>query len=209
MTQGAERAQPVLLIHGLWMRGWVMRPLAARLRQAGFAPRCLDYPSLRAAPGQILQHSAKVLVEGQPGPVHLLGHSLGGLLALALCASQPALPIGRVLCLGSPLAGSHTARRLRELGLAWLGGRSRALLEQGVAVPDGREVGVIAGTRALGAGQWLARVPTPHDGTVSVAETRIAGLTDHLCLPHSHSGLLWARDVATACAQFLHNGRFG
>jgi pimeloyl-ACP methyl ester carboxylesterase len=204
-----ERSEPVLLIHGLWMRGWVMRPLAARLREAGFAPRCLDYPSLRAAPEQVLRRAAQAVSNGQSAAVHLLGHSLGGVLALALCASHPTLRIGRVVCLGSPLAGSRSARRLRELGLPWLGGRSRALLEHGVAVPEGREVGVIAGTRALGAGQWLARIPTPHDGTVSVAETRVEGLTDHLCLPHSHSGLLWARDVATASAHFLRNGRFG
>ena len=140
--------------------------------------------------------------------MHLVGHSLGGVLALALCRAHPELPIGRIVCLGSPLAGSRSARRLRELGVPWLAGRSRALLEQGVSPREGAEVGMIAGTRAFGAGQWLSRIEPPHDGTVSVAETRVEGLADHLCLAHSHTGLIFALDVAEAVAGFLRGGSF-
>ncbi|MCK7592650.1 esterase/lipase family protein [Pseudomarimonas salicorniae] len=198
----------MILIHGLWMRALIMRPLAARLRAEGFDPRCFDHASLRARPEDTLDRLAGLVAVLGPGLVHLVGHSLGGVLALTLAAARPDLPTGRIVCLGSPLAGSRSARRLRELGLSWLGGRSRALLEQGVSTPAGREVGMIAGTRALGAGQWLSRLERPHDGTVSVAETRVPGLADHLCLPHSHSGLLFAADVARATARWLRHGRF-
>ena len=209
MDDDRQRGEPVILIHGLWMRALVMRPLAARLRHAGFAPHCLDHASLRAVPEATLTRLASRVRALQERPVHLVGHSLGGVLALALCRTHPELPIGRVACIGSPLAGSRSAQRLRELGLAWLAGRSRDLLEQGVPPPQGVEVGLIAGTRAFGAGQWLSRIEPPHDGTVSVAETRVAGLADHLCLAHSHTGLLFAGDVAAAVGRFLRTGRFG
>jgi hypothetical protein len=43
---------------------------------------------------------------------------------------------------------------------------------------------------------------------VAVSETLIPGLTDHLVLPHSHIGMLFAEDVARQVAAFLRLGRF-
>ena len=43
-------------------------------------------------------------------PLALLGHSLGGLIALEALNREPDLPVTRVVCLGSPLRGSHAAR---------------------------------------------------------------------------------------------------
>lgn len=202
-------AEPVILLHGLWMRRPVMWPLARRLRSAGFAPRCFGHASIAAAPEATLARLADRVEALGAGRVDLVGHSLGGVLAVALCRARPDLGIRRVVCLGAPLAGSGPARRLRELGLPWLGGRSRAVLEQGVALPAEVEVGAIAGTRSVGLGRWLSSIEAPHDGTVSVQETRVDGLADHLCLPHSHTGMLFARDVAEAVADFLREGRFG
>ena len=54
----------------------------------------------------------------------------------------------------------------------------------------------------------FARFDGEHDGTVAVEETRIPGLTDHLVLPHSHVGMLFAQDVADQVAHFLRHGRF-
>jgi hypothetical protein len=36
----------------------------------------------------------------------------------------------------------------------------------------------------------------------------IPGLTDHLVLPHSHIGMLFANDVADQVAHFLRHGCF-
>ena len=43
---------------------------------------------------------------------------------------------------------------------------------------------------------------------MAVSETVIPGLSDHLVLPHSHIGMLFAEDVAGEVACFLRNGRF-
>ena len=54
----------------------------------------------------------------------------------------------------------------------------------------GRDLGVIAGTKSMGLGQFFARFDEDCDGTVAVSETRVPGATDHLTLPVSHMGLL-------------------
>ncbi len=199
---------PVILLHGLWMRRPALWLLARRLRETGFAPRLFAYATLWSRPERSLSRLADCVRGAGAGPVHLVGHSLGGVMALAVLGAYSDLPPGRVVCLGSPLAGSAAARRLRELGLPWLGGRSRALLEQGVPLPAGREVGMVAGTRAIGAGRWLGSFDGAHDGSVAVEETRLAGLADHRCLPHSHSGLMFSAEAARQTAYFLRHGRF-
>jgi hypothetical protein len=120
--------------------------------------------------------------------------------------------IGRVVCLGSPLKGSRTAERL----LRWPGGRllvGRCLGDVNAcggfsACRTGVEVGSIAGSLPLGVGRLLGPFPEPNDGTVAVAETVIAGLTDHVVLPVSHVALLWSTRVALQVEHFLAHGRF-
>src|SRR5690606_3686433 len=107
-------------------------------------------------------------------------------------------PVQRVVCLGSPLCGSAAAAGLasRPLGLRALG-RSARLLRRGCTPWRGAaEVGVIAGDSPMGFGQALGRFTGPSDGTVAVAETRLEGVTDHVVLPLSHSGMLFSRRAA-------------
>ncbi len=69
-------------------------------------------------------------------------------------------------------------------------------------------LGAIAGSRPVGTGQFFAHFDEDNDGTVAVRETVIPGLTDHIVLPHSHIGMLFAGDVAANVAHFLRTGRF-
>lgn len=200
--------EPVIMLHGLWMRRPALWWLAARLRSAGFAPSLFAYASLWGSPDAAQARLADRVRDAGPGPVHLVGHSLGGIIALAALRKFPDLPPGRVVCLGSPIAGSAAARALRERRIALLGGRSRALLERGVLLPEGREIGMIAGTRGIGAGQWLGGLDQAHDGSVALSETRTVGLADHLCLPLGHSALMFSGAVAAHTAHFLRRGCF-
>jgi hypothetical protein len=73
-----------------------------------------------------------------------------------------------------------------------------------------RALGAIAGSRRLGVGQFFAARfdAQDSDGTVAVPETVIPGLDDHVVLPHSHIGMLFANDVADQVAHFLQHARF-
>ena len=203
----------VILLHGLWMRGFALGLLHRRLMADGFRVHRFDYLSVAATQERILEQLQARMRDYAPGTVHLVGHSLGGLLALRACTAEldATLPPGRIVCLGSPLQGSAAARRLAELGRGGeaLLGNNRKLLEFGFERWDGpRELGVIAGCTPLGLGALLVQVEGAHDGTVAVAETRLPGMADHCTVEATHTGLLFAPEVPPLVAAFLASGRF-
>ncbi|MFZ7096490.1 esterase/lipase family protein [Luteimonas dalianensis] len=199
----------VILLHGLWMAGITMRPLARRLRAAGFEPEVLGYHTIRESPRAAMAALLDRLREG--GPAHVVGHSMGGLVALHALRADPEARVGRVLCLGSPLCGSAAAGELSGFRLSGIYfGRSREILLEGCPRwPEGIAVGMIAGSAPYGLGRFFGHFQGDHDGTVAVAETRAPGLVDHLVVRTSHTGLLLSPEVATQAARFLRGGGFG
>ena len=199
----------VLLLHGLLMRSPALLPLSWRLQKSGYLPEFFGYSSLWRTPGEAMERLAMRLYALGPDTVHLVAHSLGGLIALETLSRYQKLPPGRVVCMGSPVAGSAAARGLAQKGLGVVSGRSGALLRGGlVALPPGRQVGMIAGDRSMGLGKFFNRFDGQNDGTVMVWETRLAGLADHVVVPSSHSGLAFSEQVAGLVANFLDCGRF-
>jgi pimeloyl-ACP methyl ester carboxylesterase len=197
----------VLLLHGLWMAGAAMRRLAARLAADGFAPEIVAYASVSQTPELAVERLQARL---RDGGADIVAHSLGGLIALQTLRTHPALHVGRVVCLGSPLRGAAAASGLQRLpGGATLLGRCAPLLCAGIEPwPQMPEVGVIAGRTPLGLGRFIGRFDGPSDGTVAVAETRIDGLADHVVIDASHTGLILAPRAAQLAAAFLRDGRF-
>lgn len=197
-----------MLIHGIWNAGFWLTPLAAKLRADGFQTITWGYDSVLGGAANAARALVEHLREG--GQVDLVGHSLGGLVALEALRLAPDLPVRRVVCLGSPLRGSGTARALaaRRWGAPVLG-RSADLLLQGVErCHGGAEVGVVAGNVPRGLGRLLAAVDLDSDGTVGVDETRLPGLCDHCLVAASHSGLVLSAEAARQTARFLREGRF-
>lgn len=92
---------PAVLIHGWASHSLYWEPLAARLAEAGQTVWILDLPGYH--PGQELPPgftwtldsaaaSVAATIEAQGAPrVHLVGHSLGGSVSLALAAGRPEL----------------------------------------------------------------------------------------------------------------------
>lgn len=200
---------PVILAHGLWVPGVVMRPLAARLERAGYRCHSFAYAG-RARP--LEAHTERLArVARAIGPAHFIGHSLGGLVVLQALESHRAIEAGRVLLLGTPARGSLLGRKLaRHAAGRWLLGESERLWCEG---REGRwtrpePLGVIAGTVPLGLGRVIGRLPGPNDGVVCVEETAIEGMADRAVLRVSHSAMLVSSRVADHVAEFLAHGRF-
>ena len=97
--------ETVILLHGLWMPALVMSVLAMRLRRCGYRVRLFAYHSL----SKTLEHNALKLAdfvrEQGDARVHLVGHSLGGLVILQALQAHPELVSGHVVLLGSPVQG--------------------------------------------------------------------------------------------------------
>lgn len=201
----------IILIHGLWMRGIVMLPQQRWLTRRGFSVRRYSYPSMRRG----LQHNARALSQfvasTNSDNIHLVGHSLGGLVALSMLAQYRDPRVRRVVLMGSPCMGCHCASvLLRTPSLAAIVGRSlKEWLElPRTQFPDSPEIGVLSGSRSLGLGRLISGLPRPNDGVVSVTETRLPEARDFITLPVSHSEMLISRACADQVAAFLGSGSF-
>ncbi len=200
----------VVLVHGLWMNRLAMLPMAWRLERCGFRVTRHGYRSVSLG----LRENARALAATCAkcgGRLHLVGHSLGGLVIMAMMQDHPEIPVHRVVLIGSPYAGSAAARSIGRFGWS-----DRAIGHtmrdwSGLPrppVPPGLELGVIAGVGAIGLGRLLVALPPPNDGVVMVGETRVPGATDSIVLQTSHSAMLVSAAVARATCTFLKHGRF-
>ncbi|HSX60058.1 MAG TPA: alpha/beta fold hydrolase [Tahibacter sp.] len=196
--------EAVILIHGVWMRAFSLLLLRRRLREAGFVTELFDYASVFGRDEHSLERLGRRIRALHPRRVHLVGHSLGGLVAVRALHRLSTVLDGRVVCLGSPLNGSTVARRVPKL----LGCSTDVLCSGLPEHVSPVEVGVIAGTQALGIGQLMGAFDGPNDGTVAVAETRWPGAVAHCEVNTSHTGLVLSGEAADLTVRFLRSGRF-
>lgn len=212
MAAAAGAQADVVLLHGLWMPGWVLVPLARRLVEAGYRTHVFTYSGRRQSPVENARALARFIAGLDAGSPHFVAHSLGGLVVRHLLASTgaPARP-GRVVTLGTAQQRSRRAALLMQhpigrliLGRSWHDGLSGALPEWN----RHWALGCVAGTRAFGVARLLGSLPEPSDGVVTVAETRLAAAADHIALPVSHSGMLLSAAVGAQTVHFLARGCF-
>ena len=202
----------VVLVHGLWMTGFEFGVLRNRLVQDGFRVEIFPYASMHGDVASIAADLRRRVLETPSERVHIVGHSLGGAFVYRALVDCEAPLTGNAVLLGSPLNGSRAASGVMRW--PWLRPMLGAHVTSELVAPCGRRwdgrtgLGAIAGTRPVGTGRFFARFDEENDGTVAVSETVIPGLTDHLVLPHSHLGLLFAQDVAAQVAAFVRTGRF-
>jgi len=205
----------IVYVHGLWLTGIEGGILRKRLaKNLGAETRAFSYPSVNLSMAANARALARFLGEMRADTLHLVGHSLGGLVILKLFegADRPNLPPGRIVLLGSPLNGSRAARNLARLPLG------RKILGRGVDEEllsprerrwqGQRELGVIAGSLGVGLGRLVGVGGAPSDGTILVDETRLPGIREHLVLKVSHTGLPFSPTVAHQTGAFLRSGNF-
>lgn len=186
----------VLLVHGLGRTPLSLASLSRTLKRAGHEPSSFGYAAFAQPYESIRSRLIGRLREmaRDAEPVGLIGHSLGGLLLRHALADVPDLKVHHLVMLGTP---NHSPRRAR-LAMQWLPWRLFAgSCGRMLATPDAFQhipaprvpYTVVAGT---GGPRVLGRPfgDEPHDGFVSVAETRLSEDDDLRLLPVMHTFMM-------------------
>ncbi len=216
MKPGSET---VVLVHGIWMRSAIMELLGWHLRRRGYRTEQVSYNFLQRAPAENAGRVLEAVRRAKTPVVHLVGHSLGGIVILHLLdqayEQKTDLPEGKVVLIGSPVRGSEVARHVysKRLLRPFLG-RSieRGLLGDAPIRESlagyGRPIGVITGVGKFGIGAMFYRATQPGDGAVMEHETRLTGEESRITMPYSHTTLVLSSRCAAQVARFLSDGRF-
>jgi pimeloyl-ACP methyl ester carboxylesterase len=202
--------EAVILAHGMWMGGWAMQGLRLLLSRLGYSASAFSYRSLAQGLDEHARRLAARMAEVRQPVVHLVGHSLGGLVILRYLRNYGEQRIGRIVLMGTPVRGCMAGLRIGNMTAAGrLLGASREIWRgRPEAYRPQCELGVLAGSRPWGLGALLMRLPGTNDGVVRLEETDVAGMRDRIVLPVGHSGMLVSARVAREVACFLERGAF-
>lgn len=205
--------EAVVYVHGLWSSRADSILLRRRLAHTlGCEVRMFTYPSISSSMAEVTERLGRFVAARPAETLHWVGHSLGGLVIFRFLERFPDQPPGRAVFLGTPAVACRAAVGLARLRwIAPVAGRcvrEELLVERERRWTSARELGIIAGTRALGLGHLVARLDGENDGTIAVSETRLPGATDYITVPTTHMGLLVSARAARETVAFLRDGHF-
>lgn len=218
VTPPQESKACVVLLHGVAMSRWVMAPIARALERDGYRVINLSYPSRTMPLEQLAREFLPRELEKRGAlaapRLHFVTHSMGSIvLRLYLRDHRPA-NLGRVVMLGPPNHGSQAADRAaqRPWMRAVMGVNLPRLTTGAGGVtptlgPADFELGIIAGSSLLNP-MFKRDMPGVHDGVVTVESAKLDGMRDFRVVPHSHTVMLWRRDVIDDVRAFLRDGKF-
>ncbi|HGS5637385.1 TPA: triacylglycerol lipase [Vibrio parahaemolyticus] len=201
----------IIILHGLYMHGLVMQPLSQKLRKLGYETQVLSYNTVAIDESSLfdsIDHSLNPLTANV-----LVGHSLGGLMIKRYLANRKPTTslISHVVAIGSPLKGASIVGRIQDLGLGAILGNSphHRLNKHDDAWAFPQKLGSIAGTVPIGARPLLIRNDnTMSDGTVTVEETRLDGMQDHIEVKQTHTSLIYNTFVPQQIDHFIRTDYF-
>ncbi len=184
----------VVVLHGLYMSGFVMRPLCARLEKSGLKILNLTYNTLSPDRAAIFDKIDR-FIGGKP--TALVCHSMGGLVARAFLEanSLQSRHVEKVITLGTPHKGSHIAKQMQQKGFDMLLKNSvEFLLSENGDWPFNAKLYSIAGDLPIGLMPLIAK-GSVSDGTVLIDETKLNGMAEHKVFHLSHTSMIYSRQV--------------
>ena len=139
---------------------------------------------------------------------------MGGILVRQYLKHHDIDNLGRVVMLGPPNKGSEVVDKMRDFpGFHFIHGDAGLELGTGAtSVPKklgqaNFDLGIIAGTRSIDF--IMSRmIPGSNDGRVSVENTKLEGMRDHLEMEVTHTFMMRNTEVIDQVIRYLETGKF-
>lgn len=217
MSDSTQDKDCVVILHGIARTYRCMRSLAKFLEDKGYRVFNMGYPSTHFPLESLIEHVNRRVEDfnrNHQRKIHFVGYSMGGLLARGVINRCRPPNLGRVVQLAPPNQGSEVADFWKNNFLfKWifgpagqeLGAKDKSF-EQ-ILGPVDFELGIVAGNRTLDPIS-SALIEGPNDGKVSVENTKISGMTDHIVIPATHTFIIYNRQAWKQTVHFLEHGKF-
>lgn len=209
----------VILVHGLGRTKNSMMLMKHYLKKEGYRVVSFSYDSRHLS----VDESAEKLKEAvskelenlsEKSKLHIVTHSLGGILVRKIFENGTPQQLGRVVMLSPPNHGSELPDKLGKIPLY-----QKVTGPAGMELGTDRgsypaqlgdvnfELGVIAGDRSLNP-FYSCLIKGKDDGKVSVKSAKVNGMTDFIVMHTSHTWIMNRKAVQKQVVNFLRNGCF-
>ena len=209
-------SEHLIFIHGIWSSRASFVQLAARVRKYGYKVHYFDYRSVTRSPEENAAKLNEFIESIDADKIHLVAHSLGGLVLKHFMHNYSQPSIDKVIMLATPINGSDIAKTLNQHDASRLVlGRAveKALLGGAPAWPKGRPLAMVAGNKGVGIGNVILGLKDEtfselSDGVVRLEETMSDEVTHHCVIQESHTMMLFSKSVAKAVLHYLEHSNF-